>query len=62
MTGGCTKQACAYRDDLDIWKKKNFEIIGISGDQVENLSIFAKSEKNPIYPFIRSNGKSSKII
>ena len=45
MTGGCTKQACAYRDDLDIWKKKNFEVIGISGDQVENLSLLQNQKK-----------------
>ena len=62
MTGGCTKQACAYRDDLDIWKKKNFEVIGISGDQVENLSLFAKSEKIPFTLLADPMGKVAKLF
>ena len=33
MTGGCTKQARAFRDDRAKWREKNVEIVGISGDQ-----------------------------
>ena len=44
MTGGCTKQACSYRDDLDSWKSKDFEIVGISGDKPQNLKLFKKVE------------------
>ena len=39
MTGGCTKQACAYRDDLVEWKSRDFEIVGISGDKSANLKL-----------------------
>ena len=45
MTGGCTKQACSYRDykkeagDLDL------EIVGISGDPVQNLKYFQQAEQ-----------------
>ena len=42
--GWCTKQACGYRDDLDEWKFSEFEIVGISGDLPENLSLFQKAE------------------
>lgn len=44
MTGGCTKQACSYRDDLADWKSKGFEIVGISGDKPQNLKLFKKVE------------------
>ena len=40
MTGGCTKQACSYRDDKAELDKLNARIIGISGDDVSNLDIF----------------------
>jgi thioredoxin-dependent peroxiredoxin len=42
MTGGCTKQACAYRDDLSKLTGKDVEIIGVSGDSVENHQFFKK--------------------
>jgi len=37
MTGGCTKQACSYRDHRDDLQSAGFEVIGISGDKIENL-------------------------
>ena len=44
MTGGCTKQACSYRNDMKEWKSKDFEVIGISGDKPENLKLFSQAE------------------
>ena len=43
MTGGCTKQACGFQDDHKLWKSSGFEVIGISGDQPKNLSLFKKA-------------------
>lgn len=40
MTGGCTKQACAYRDDQDDLSKLNAQVVGVSGDEVQNLELF----------------------
>jgi peroxiredoxin Q/BCP len=40
MTGGCTKQACAYRDAVKAMKRKDVEIIGVSGDSAENHQHF----------------------
>ena len=40
MTGGCTKQACNYRDRLIDLKEPHVEILGISADPVTNLKIF----------------------
>lgn len=43
MTGGCTKQACAYRDDMAKFKGMNTEVVGVSGDDVENLKLFKEA-------------------
>jgi peroxiredoxin Q/BCP len=44
MTGGCTKQACAYRD-LAATSNLSFQVVGVSGDPVQNLKWFQVSEK-----------------
>jgi len=42
MTGGCTAQACGYRDRMDSLKTSDTEIIGVSGDSVENHKLFKR--------------------
>jgi thioredoxin-dependent peroxiredoxin len=42
MTGGCTKQACAFRDDQDALAAKDVAVIGVSGDSVRNHGLFKK--------------------
>jgi len=42
MTGGCTAEACSYRDALSKLKRDDVEVIGISGDTVENHQHFKK--------------------
>jgi peroxiredoxin Q/BCP len=43
MTGGCTKQACAYRDAMDDLSSVDAEVVGISGDEVKNLELFKQA-------------------
>ncbi len=43
MTGGCTQQACAYRDMKNQIDATNATIVGISGDNVEGLKLFKKA-------------------
>ena len=43
MTGGCTKQACTYRDNAETLKKLNIHIVGVSGDPVNNLKLFKQA-------------------
>ena len=43
MTGGCTKQACSFRDDKSNLEELDVEVIGISGDDPANLKIFRKA-------------------
>jgi len=42
LTGGCTKQACGFRDDMKTLKDEGVEIVGVSGDSVENHQLFKK--------------------
>lgn len=44
MTGGCTKQACGFRDDLKTLADKGVEVVGVSGDSVRNHQLFKKAE------------------
>ncbi|MEX0983020.1 MAG: peroxiredoxin [Bacteroidales bacterium] len=43
MTGGCTKQACAYRDAMDDLSSVDAEVVGVSGDEVKNLELFKQA-------------------
>jgi peroxiredoxin Q/BCP len=45
MTGGCTKQACGFRDDKEALAKAGVEVVGVSGDTVANHVLFKKAEK-----------------
>ncbi|HLJ96095.1 MAG TPA: peroxiredoxin [Gemmataceae bacterium] len=40
MTGGCTRQACGFRDDMQKLADKGVEVVGVSGDSVKNHQIF----------------------
>lgn len=43
MTGGCTKQACGFRDDMKTLKDMGVEVVGVSGDSVRNHQLFKKA-------------------
>jgi thioredoxin-dependent peroxiredoxin len=44
MTGGCTKQACSYRDYREDLLSVGVEVVGVSGDKVQNLKLFKQAE------------------
>src|SRR5689334_5718952 len=41
-TPGCTKQACAFRDNIEKIRKEGADVFGISGDSVEAQLAFHK--------------------
>ncbi len=43
MTGGCTKQACAYRDLSSDLESESAKVVGVSGDRPENLKFFRQA-------------------
>ncbi|KAK9697372.1 hypothetical protein RND81_08G033600 [Saponaria officinalis] len=46
-TPGCTKQACAFRDSYEKFKKAGAEVVGISGDDVSSHKSFKQKYKLP---------------
>lgn len=45
LTGGCTKQACSYRDDMSKLTELGVEVVGVSGDTVKNHELFKLDHK-----------------
>ncbi|HZV06575.1 MAG TPA: peroxiredoxin [Gemmataceae bacterium] len=45
FTGGCTKQACTYRDDMDKLTAKGILVVGVSGDTAKTHELFKKHHK-----------------
>lgn len=43
-TGGCTKQACGFRDNLSKLADEGVEVVGVSGDSVRNHQLFKKQQ------------------
>jgi thioredoxin-dependent peroxiredoxin len=62
MTGGCTAQACAYRDDKATFDKLGATIVGISGDEVKNLKVFKESSQLNFPLISDSKGAISKTF
>ena len=44
-TGGCTKQAQGYRDDIKKLEDAGIVVVGVSGDTVSNHAFFKQKEK-----------------
>ena len=44
-TPGCTKEACYFRDQFEVFKEEDAEIIGISGQSVKSHKEFATKYK-----------------
>ncbi len=42
---GCTKEACYFRDQFEVFREADAEIIGISGQSVESHKRFAEKYK-----------------
>lgn len=45
LTGGCTKQACKFRDDMSSLTDLGVEVIGVSGDTVDNHKVFKEAHQ-----------------
>jgi thioredoxin-dependent peroxiredoxin len=60
-TPGCTKQACAFRDDYEEFGKLDAEVIGISSDSVESHRRFASKHDLPFTLLSDEGGKVRKL-
>ncbi len=57
MTGGCTNQACSFRDNRTQLTEMGAEVVGISGDRVENLKLFRRAN-NLNFPLLSDSDGS----
>lgn len=47
-TPGCTKEACAFRDNIERFEKANTVVVGVSTDDVESHQRFVEKYELPI--------------
>jgi peroxiredoxin Q/BCP len=62
MTGGCTAQACAYRDLSNDLESENAMVVGISGDHVEGLKFFKKAHNLNFTLLSDETGKIAQLF
>ena len=62
MTGGCTAQACGYRDRMETFAKLNAEVIGVSGDTVKNHQVFKKAHQLNFTLLADTDGKIAELF
>jgi peroxiredoxin Q/BCP len=62
MTPGCTKQACSYRDALEDLDRDEVEVIGVSGDSVENHQVFKREHQLNFTLLADEDGKIAKAF
>jgi len=58
-TPGCTKEACSFRDNFDMFKRKGIEVLGVSIDHEK--SHFKFREKYNL-PFILLSDGDKKVV
>ena len=60
-TPGCTKEACAFRDDYAEFGKLDAEVIGISSDSVDSHRRFASKHDLPFTLLSDEGGKVRRL-
>ena len=56
-TPGCTKEACAFRDDYKVIVAHNTQVLGVSVDDQTSHAKFAKKYNLPFPLLVDGNGK-----
>lgn len=62
LTGGCTRQACGFRDRMKDLEKAGVEVVGVSGDSVNNHQLFARINSLNFSLLADEDGKISKAF
>ncbi len=56
---GCTKEACSFRDNYEVFKEAGAVVIGISSDDIASHQAFAANHK---LPFLLLSDKDKTVI
>lgn len=62
FTGGCTAQACSYRDHMSELALMNASVVGISGDEPQNLGMFKKEHNLNFTLLSDQDGEIAKLF
>src|SRR5579859_6511601 len=61
-TGGCTVEACSFRDSYEVFKDAGAEVVGISTDSVKSHQKFAQKYQLPIILLSDKSGAVRKLF
>lgn len=59
---GCTREACSFRDQFEVFRNYNAEVIGISSDDVESHKEFAEKYRLPYTLLSDSESRVRKLF
>jgi peroxiredoxin Q/BCP len=62
FTGGCTAQACGFRDDYQKLADKGVQVVGVSGDSAHSHALFKEKHKLPFTLLADEHGKLAKMF
>ena len=62
FTGGCTKEACGYRDDYSALTEKGVDVVGVSGDSVHGHELFKKAHELNFTLLADTDGKVAEAF
>ena len=61
FTGGCTAEACAFRDSYEVFQEAGAEVIGVSMDTAESHQRFAAEHRLPFILLADPDGSVVKL-
>jgi thioredoxin-dependent peroxiredoxin len=61
-TGGCTAEACAFRDDFEKFQEAGAEVIGISDDSTQSHGRFVSKYKLPFTLLSDTGGQVRRMF
>jgi thioredoxin-dependent peroxiredoxin len=61
FTSGCTTEACAFRDQYEVFSEAGAEVIGVSSDSVDKHAGFAGKHKLPFTLLSDQGGQVRKL-
>jgi peroxiredoxin Q/BCP len=60
-TPGCTAEACAFRDQYEVFSEAGAEVVGVSGDAADSHQAFASHHRLPFVLLTDADGTVRKL-